>query len=356
MDFKTADLDKISLLLRGRGKKVLLYHTDPDGISSAALLLKFYSGFELVPMDGPIMDGKFLKWLISMKPDLLVVLDIPIDQEWEKIKRLQRESPGTKMVVIDHHIPEKDISSGRNVHINPRFEEDVYVPASALVYRLLRRLGKKVKPSIWIAAIGIIGDHAYEDCRDILDECRKAFPALGKEKRPPALVQASDMIMSAVVLHGIKGVAKSLEILMHASSLAGLKKDSYLSGCGKKVTAEIKRVMADYKRKRKEHPNLGLVTYRLRSKLNIASTISSMLAEREPDKIILVTKHSKNLVKISARYQAGLINLSELLKLTVAGIGFGGGHKKAAGAIVNKRDMREFERRLVARVTVLRSE
>lgn len=349
------DFDRISSLLHCKGKKILLYHTDSDGISSAVLILKFFSGFELIPMDGPIMDDKFVTGLIAKKPELLLVLDIPIDQEWKKVERLQKQSPGTRMLIIDHHIPEKNLNSAKNVHINPRFERNVYVPASALVYGLLEKLGKDVKPFIWIAAIGVIGDYAFEDCKDLLDECMKVYPEIGKDPKSSRLAEISDGMMSAVVLHGDRGVRKSLEILLQADNFASLLNNRYIAGCKKKVTGEIKSVLSDFKKNAKEYPDLDLFIYRIRSRLNIASTISTMLAEKHPDKIILVTKHGKQYVKISARYQAGAINLSDLLKRTVAGIGFGGGHEKAGGALVGKNHMREFERRLLARITELRA-
>jgi single-stranded DNA-specific DHH superfamily exonuclease len=349
------DSDKISRMLDSGGKKILLYHTDSDGISSAALILRFFSGFLAIPRDGPIMDKRFLHDIVSKKPDLLVVLDIPIDQEWKKIEAVQKELPDMRMLVIDHHIPERNLGSGRNIHVNPRFEKDVYVPASALVYRILEDMGKDVKPFVWIAGIGVVGDHASEDCGDILEECRESLPETGHSKRKPMLQVMSDMLMSAVVLHGIRGVIKGLEILLKSDKPTGLKRNAYLSNCYTRVSGEIKRVMADFRKRAKEYPNLGLFIYRLNSRMNIASTISTLLAEDHPDKIIIVIKQSKQHVKISARYQAGDINLSDLLKRAVAGIGFGGGHKKAAGAVVNKHDIKEFERRLMDRVTELKA-
>jgi single-stranded DNA-specific DHH superfamily exonuclease len=346
------DLDKD---LKGGRKKILLYHTDADGICSAALFLKFFDGFEPIPREGPIMDDKFLKVLTGKKPDLLAVLDIPIDQEWIKVKQLQNGSQKTKMLVIDHHVPEKNLSSSRNIHINPRFEKNVYVPASALVYRLLEKLGKDVKPFIWIATIGVIGDHAFEDCKDIFDDCSKAYPGICEEPRSSLLADLSARIMSAVVWDGVRGVEKSLEILMRADSAKDLKSNEYLSYCDKKVSSEIKRVMSDFKKRAKEHIDLDLIIYRLNSRLNIASTISSMLAEKHQDKIIMVTKHGKQYVKISARYQRGGISLNSLLKTIVAGIGYGGGHEKAAGAIVFRKDVKEFERRLIKRLRELKT-
>jgi single-stranded DNA-specific DHH superfamily exonuclease len=347
------DIDKIAELLGSSGKKLLLYHTDVDGVCSAVLMTRFFKGFSLIPREGPVMDDKFLRELTGSKADVLAVLDIPIDQEWKKLEALRRESPGTRMVIVDHHVPEKDLNSDSDFHINPRFSSKLYIPASVLVYRLMRDMGQDVKPLIWIAALGVIGDYAFQDCKDVLDECMKAMPEIGPDPKKSILARISEMVISSVVLHGAKGAARSVEIMSSAGGPGDVAKDAYLLGCDRKVSGEIKRCLAEFREKAKEYPDLGLFVYRLRSRMNIASTISTILAEKHPDKILIVTKHGDQHVKISARYQDGKINLSDLMKRSVAGIGSGGGHVKAAGAIVGKKHLPEFERRLLGNLRTL---
>ena len=77
------------------------------------------------------------------------------------------------MIVIDHHIFEKNLNSERVVHINPRFKKETYLPTSYLVYRILENLGKEIKPFIWIAVTGIIGDYDVRECKDVMEECKK---------------------------------------------------------------------------------------------------------------------------------------------------------------------------------------
>ncbi len=103
---------------------------------------------------------------------------------------------------------------------------------------------------------------------------------------------------------------------------------------------------------------MGLYVYRIDSRLSIASTVSTMLSERNPDKIIFVVKQSNQMMKISARYQEGrqdTVNLNDLLKKAVKGIGSGGGHIRAAGAVVPKKDWPEFERRVFSLIKEARA-
>ena len=85
-------------------KKVLIYHRDADGIASSALLLKFFPDFEAIPRKGPKMDDNFLKSIEKKDPFLIVILDIPADQEYKSMKRLASKLPSCRFVVIDHHI------------------------------------------------------------------------------------------------------------------------------------------------------------------------------------------------------------------------------------------------------------
>ena len=349
------DTRKIKPLLASTGKKLLVYHSDLDGMCSAALMLRFFGGFELIPREGPMMEDKFVRALAERKPSVMVVLDIPIDQEWRKVELLQKQVPGMRLAVIDHHVPEKDLGKGGNVHMNPRFGGDLYIPASCMVYRLLEELGCDVKPFVWIAAMGVIGDYGIEDCRGLLRECESRYPgSIGKDPMKSRIKDLGDHVMASVILHGQKGVSRSTELLLKAGSYEDIRGNKYFSACGEKVAAELRRILADFEKRKKEHPGLDLIVYRLQSRLNVASTVSTIVAAKHPDKIIIIEKISGGWVKVSARYQAGDISLNALMKETVAGIGSGGGHPKAAGGLVARKDIGEFERRLVSRLTELK--
>jgi single-stranded DNA-specific DHH superfamily exonuclease len=341
------DKRKLESFLGAEGKKVLLYHTDTDGICSAALFLKFFKGYAPLPLEGPVIDKKLLRMLREMKPSLIVMLDLPMDQESEKLEKILRDSLNTRMIMIDHHIPDKDMNSGRFIHINPRFGSTDYIPASVLVYRMLLDMGMDADRLVWIAAAGVIGDYAYQDCGDVLDECEDMYPKCARVKNPK-MATLSKELMATVINHGLRGADKSLKIMAGAEDYRDALGNSYLKGCYAKVEKEIRKTLSAFPRKAKEYPNLGLFIYKVESPFNIASTISTRLAEKHPDRMIFVIKDSKQMVKVSARYQPGDISLNDILKKAVKGIGSGGGHVKAAGAVVPKKHWHEFEQRLMS--------
>ena len=63
------------------------------------------------------------------------------------------------------------------------------------------------------------------------------------------------------------------------------------------------------------------------------------------DYVIIIYKKWNGAFKVSMRCQDGHINVGELGKKCSEGIGTGGGHKKAAGAFINK-DWDTFRKRI----------
>ncbi|RLI99421.1 MAG: hypothetical protein DRP03_03545, partial [Candidatus Aenigmatarchaeota archaeon] len=171
MLFYGVRLEKAKEYLCLNGNKLLLYHRDGDGVTSASLLLRFFSGFETIPMEGPVIDKKMKRFILEKSPSLLCFTDIPIDQEHEKLKAILNVLPLTKVLIIDHHIPEMDMNSNNVIHINPRLKfKDLYMPASCIIYKMLKKMNFDVKMLVWISAAGIVSDYGMRDCMDIIEE------------------------------------------------------------------------------------------------------------------------------------------------------------------------------------------
>jgi single-stranded DNA-specific DHH superfamily exonuclease len=95
------------------------------------------------------------------------------------------------------------------------------------------------------------------------------------------------------------------------------------------------------------HKEAGLIAYELKSVLNIVSVISTILAQQNPEEIIIIRKKTpKGEWKMSIRSQTGRANVGRLTKNCVKGIGSGGGHEKAAGALIT--DWEKFKERFLA--------
>lgn len=352
---KTSD-KKIQNLLswfehRNSGSKLLFYHQDADGVCSAALLLKFFPGFKYYAREGPRTEDRFIDWAVTRQPDLMVFLDIPIDQEWGQIEEIKKRVPGVRIAIIDHHIPEKDVNGGAVIHINPRLDSPkVYIPAAYVIYEVLREMGKDVRPYMWMAAIGIIGDYAFEDCSGFLKECSRAFPGLldGKDIFATKLGKAAELISSSITLKGLRGAGYSLQRLVKAKSFPDFSSDAELKNWRKTVREEIDRLIKAYPKSHESFEEAKLIDYEIESVLNIVSVIASILSKENPDRMVMVRKRSDSGWKVSLRNQGLPVNMGELVKKAVKGVGIGGGHERAAGAFIREKEgMEEFRKKLI---------
>jgi single-stranded DNA-specific DHH superfamily exonuclease len=334
------DTDKIRQWMGSDGRKILVYHRDADGVCSAAIFLKFFPDFETVPREGPIVDNEFLKTLVSKKPGVLVFLDIPVDQEWKKILKLVESLPKLRIMILDHHIPVKNMNSASVIHINPMFHGDAYIPASCVIFHLFRKMGFDVDPWMWISIIGLIGDYGMKDCGWMMKEYNE------KKLDPPiaSLFRASDIISSAITLKGVDGAEKSLRLITRSSKFEDLRHSEELQKWNKTVQSEVRKIVDDFEKRKEVVSEKKLIFYEIRSKMNITSIIATITAEKHPDSIIIIRKKSGDSWKISLRCQEGKISVGDLAKYASTGIGSGGGHVKSSGALVNSWE--EFKERV----------
>ncbi len=348
MLFEKLDLERIREYLSLEGRKILVYHRDADGVSSASMVLKFFPDFEPMPREGPILDRKFMKEIEEKGPDVLVFLDIPIDQEWEKIRSLKESSEGMRIMIIDHHIIERDMNPDGVLHINPRFEvPGIYCPASYCIYRIFRSMGLDVEPFVWIAVIGIIGDYGFEDCGDVLEECAERYPQFmeGEDFRKNKLATAAEMISAAITLKGPKGAGKGLEALARSEEFSDFYDSRVFRGYRETVNREIERITEDFEENKDILEEDKVIFYEIKSKLNITSIMATVFTERYEDYVVITRKNSAQGWKVSLRCQKGWTNVGDLAKSCSKGIGSGGGHPKSAGALV--RDWDEFRKRVL---------
>lgn len=359
--------------LLARQPKLLLCHRDADGLTSAALFLRSFPA-ETLALDSPHLDPATLALLRRKKPGLMVFLDLSIDQEWKALKQLEKDC---HLLIIDHHLFERDLNSSRTLYLNPRLQRrHAYISTSTLTYRLLKRLGKappgmaaptagskqpvapglaalitqpkrSVTPYAWIAAIGAIADYAWKEARDVRSAAAREGYPLTKSPRESRLGKAGNMISSAITAAGDRGAKRALRALLQARGVADIENDPLLKKWHQGVEAAIREAVLSFGKKAERFP--GLAVLELRSGLSIASQVSTILAERHPGLTIVVRRPEGSGWKISLRNQSGRVNLNDAVRNACRGIGSGGGHEKAAGAFVT--DWETFRVRLLKSLT-----
>ncbi len=346
--FSEEEREALRALLEDRGRRIILYHADPDGICSAAMIAKAFPGAEFIPRKGPGITEDFLNVLIEKKPDVLVAVDLPLDQELKSIRKLRKEVPGMRMAIVDHHIFERNMNPGI-LHVNPRFHKPgIYMPAACMVYRMLEAMGLEVKPMLWMAAAGVIGDMGMKDCRRMLSEAKREFPyLLKKAPRESRIMDAVETMSAAVTMTGLKGAGACLKALKEGDGFEDFAGNKKLSKLRKDFQEEFKFVTGGFQKEHIEHTR-KIWSYEIKSAYSITSMVANHFGSKFPDRIIIIRKVNPQGWKFSVRGQKSKLNLGDLVKKSVKGIGSGGGHERASAGMVS--DWDKFITRFVKNV------
>jgi len=336
--FTDDERDYLEVLLEDKGRRIVLYHTDPDGICSAAMIAKLFSDIEFIPRKGPTFTKEFVDVLIEKKPDILIAIDLPIDQDTETINRLKKEIPGLRMSIIDHHIYESNMNP-EILHINPRFhKKGIYMPAACMIYRLLEAMKLDVKPMLWIAAAGVIGDMGMADCGKLLADTKKGFPyLLKKEPRDSKIMDAVETISAVITMTGLKGAANCLKAIKDADGFEDFVKNEKLAKLRSDFNEEFEYVTGGFEKEHVDHTK-NIWSYRIDSAYSITSQVANHFGLEFPDNIIIIKKVHNQRWKMSIRGHNTKLNLGDIVKKSVKGLGSGGGHEKAAAALVSDWD------------------
>lgn len=323
--------------LTPKDKIVLVYHMDMDGICSAALIHRFLKKLSTtsstkIKISKSIMSTyKEIEGILEIleKFDKIIIVDIGINQDIEI---------GKMVLLIDHHLVKRDLNSESVIFVNPRFEnEELYQPASYVVYKLLSRL-IDIREFGWISTMGIISDWGYDDCRDVLDDWIKVNKK--DELFHTKFGQLADILLGASY---ILGFDKILEVLIEAKSMKDLESNRNLMNAYKRYDIALQ----DGKKQFWENSEtFGKVIFSIikPNYRRLSSPIINRVSFENPDKIIFLLEKMDDLYKVSARYQRAdcekKINLSKVMKKCCDG----GGHRAAAGGSVKIEDIQKFKK------------
>jgi single-stranded DNA-specific DHH superfamily exonuclease len=341
---------RIDDFITGAKKVLLFYHRDADGVCSASLMLRFFPDFRAFAKKGPRLDDAFLASVEEKKPDLVIFLDLPVDQEAGKITKLLKVLPGLKVIVIDHHLFEKDMNAERVIHVNPLLKKSgVYISVSYLTYEVLLKLfGGKAKEFIWIALMGAIGDYDLKDSQELLKECRKRYPHLiGGDPLKSELANGVELISSAITIRKRRGAKKVVELLAGSKVYEDFANTKLLKENKKRFDEELRKTIESAKLE--SHPAAGLKIFEIETDFGLVSNVSTHFSEKYPDSIVVVRKREDDEWKFSVRCQSGRVNTGLIVKKAVKGIGTGGGHPKASAGITNEWD--KFKKRFIKELT-----
>lgn len=150
------------------------------------------------------------------------------------------------------------------------------------------------------------------------------------------------IVRTGIYFH--KNPRKVFNILKKLRTLKDLGKlDKY----DKKVGSEIERNLKGFKKKKEK---IGKVTYyQFYPKYPIKSAVITELSFKNPKRtFIFACPKLKNIISLSARNQTGKVKMNDLLQECTKGFkgASAGGHDKASGATIQRKDLKKFKKNL----------
>jgi len=326
-------------------KVALIHHMDADGVCSAVITARALekltgklpkpiidlSVSKLMDLDGIIHE------LREEEVTKIIVVDLAFDQNKQAVKELESFA---ELLILDHHKIYSELNSKRTVFIKPQMIGNKIghkYPASKLCYDLFSEL-VDLSELDWVAVIGLYGDCSEKAWKSFVQKTAK------KHK-----------LKSDVVLRISKIVDYSTELLQadEVFDILYSTKDpkeilvSKLSKASKKIEAEVNHYVNNWEKLAEVHKKVIFLS--ITSKYKTHSAIINSLSQKYPKKLFISwSERSDDIIRISGRCQQGLA-VNDLLEKAVKGLegASAGGHKPAAGAQIQKKDLDEFKKRIL---------
>lgn len=319
---------------------LIVYHNDIDGICSGTLFLeasrKLGIENQVKSMKGMIEEPE--KIFERMKGfDKIIIVDIAIDHLHKQLRQSKKQ-----MLLIDHHPPFTDMNNEKIVHINPHFEGDVYQPTTYITYKLLSGI-VNLKNKEWIAVLGTLGDYGLEDCRDLVEK----YVKIKKDTE----IWGTDFGKAAIIIGGASlelGTEKIVDVLLKFDGLGDVTKNKPIIEAYEKYKKEFERCEKEFEKNKEMFEEFKMIFSTIKPKYKrVGSGIATQLGTNNPDKIIMLLEKIDGKYKIHARYHDGKVHLGELMRKCCEGLDGGGGHKGAAGGIIDVKDIGIFKEKLI---------
>lgn len=342
--------------LSGRDNIAIYHDTDPDGICSGTLMFKALNrmGLNVDVFEGfdhgdPDMVDDVLMKMEESNINVIIFLDLLADRYPDTIKKLERHA---RVVIIDHHPIENDVSSDRTIFIKPQiFAKDI-VPSryctTKLVYDFMSRL-VDLSDLDWLCAVGIIGDFAFDSWEDYLDRLYDKYNIEKKDDHIDSRFGKVVKLLSGAGTISFEEVEKAALKIVESSAL-----DEAIDSLKEyeKVESEIRKTVENYRDFAEKYPEKDLLIVYVSSPYYINSIVATRISLKMPEKVLLVVqedKSSSDRIAASARCQSKRIDTGRLLRDAIEGFeeASAGGHIPAAGANIRKSDYEVFKRRII---------
>jgi len=336
----------------------LIHHTDPDGVSSAVIMNKAIEKIRGRPIDLRVnqksdelsVTKSTYNKIKDKKITKLIILDMSVDQSEDSL--LEKIQKFAEILIIDHHKLYKNLNSKRCILIKPQIIFLGVNPAtyccSKLSYDLCKHI-VDISNCDWIAALGIIGDCAYDEWKNFITKvCRKYRIASNKPVLKTKLGKITELLFFTEA-YSTKKIGLCFDILNQAKCYKDVL-ESKLKRYQKYVKAEIAYWQSNVRRLAKFYPEQDLIFDFIKPKYPIKSAISTIMSYKYPHKTVIIAQDmNKGMVHLSARRRDNKIAVNNLIERAIQNLkgANGGGHNTAAGGILKTKDLFIFKKNVL---------
>ncbi len=326
-----------------KDKVGILTHTDLDGISSAIFLEEILNSknievkfIDFLNYKKGMFDSIFSE-LREKKITKLFLTDLSADgTDLDNFERLRMEFD---VFLIDHHPVNPLLKDKRNI---------IKTPSSDCTALTIYRMGsdiKNLRKFSWLVCAAIVAEVSYNN-EGNLKFIQEFYPGITLGNiRDSVPGEIAKKVSSSIIYY--RGDLKKVYDIVKMEKLEELNKAHEI------IEVEIEKEMDKFKKEAEFFPEKKLYFYYSSPEFNIASVISSILSFKNPDKTIIFASDTEGgFVKLSARNQSGEVDLNTLLKKSVEGLenAVAGGHRKAAGGSLMKKDLEAFKENILRNI------
>lgn len=314
--YESAFKSAVGFMKNLKGKICIFHDDDADGTCAAALVLALLDqqGKSAQNFAGDIDEGRFKKFARE-ECDTAIFIDFPLADHPDFLKFFSAK----KILVLDHHMPTRDLNSKNIIYLNPRFKKkDLYYCSTHLAFDVCKAAG--LEGFEWLMRVGAVGDGEIE----------------GTEEENEAID----------VIHAIQAMKKEEGMQKLAADLSETKRQEdfiYSPRYQKMKNILKKEIDRQVNLFDLEMPARGIHFFEIKSSYSITSILANTLFDMYPSRTIILYTKKQGAWNASGRSHK--FDLNAAFKTASKGIGSGGGHPVAAGARVS--DFKIFRKRLL---------
>ncbi len=323
--------------ISSKDRVAILSHTDLDGIVSAKVVSMYVKPKLLLFLDYEDLRNGLSDKLRKNKINKVIISDLSIND----IYVLRKINKFAEILIIDHHEFKHDFNDAKTIFMNAKGYCAAY-----LCYYIISKI-KDISEIDWIVACSSISDFQYfnntEFMEKTLSKYGDKFEVKGDYIRKDGKFWDLQYSLSLAIVY-----FKSKNKLEKVYSSIGKKFEDVgdLMKHSKIIQDEIDRNIEKFWKQKESFNDIYL--WYFKQKFPVSSILINIISVKEPSKTFILIRVEGKYLHISTRRQDGKVDLPVLLKKATKGLkdADGGGHRKAAGAIILLKDLGKFKENL----------